>query len=310
LINSILLIGLGKIGLVYDLDSPIENANLTHAGNIKNILNSTCVYGVDIDASARKLFSNRFTWDSFESIDLLPTDFSPNLVILATPAINRLAQYRRLIDFQSAIWLIEKPLCETQEELAEIRSFFNDFPVRAFVNFQRRSNPSLIQLKAKISALSNKDKIYAYGYVSGNALSNVPHMIDLINFIMGSRGLTSGNSSIKGSWKIEGENCDAYIHNIPTIQPNIFRLEIFTDKVYWDYDSNINLLIESTVVPSPTFKGEFNYSLAKVSENTNDNLGLNFVYENLAKFTRNQSFELCKVDDALQSMDLYFNVFR
>jgi predicted dehydrogenase len=306
-IESVLLIGLGNIGLKYDIDSPINDSFLSHAGNIRNTLKPNLVYGIDLDKKARSVFSNKYSWDSFESIELLPKNFSPDLVVLATPPKKRIHQYNQILEFQNSILLIEKPLCESNNELEEAKNVFMNRAMGLFVNFHRRSNPSLVELRNELTGLEENVTISAFGFVSGNALSNVSHMVDLINFLMGHRDLVAGSVSSGGVRNFIGDNCEAYIHNFSKLNPTIFKLEIFTGTKFWEYDSISGTLIEGSVEPNPTYKDETRFSGNDLEKKTLDNDGLRFVYENLANFANGGSYNLCRIDEAVSSMSLYFN---
>jgi predicted dehydrogenase len=306
MINSVLLIGLGKIGQNYDFDLPIEQSFLSHAGAIRNVLRPKQVYGIDTDSSARMRFTTKYGWDSFSNIDSLPNNFYPNLIVMALPTNYRETKYFELEKFTNADWLIEKPVCDSETKIKEVRGYFLKSRGSVFVNYQRRSYPNLTNLRDQLGKIKMQEYIFASGYVSGSPLSNVTHMVDLLNFLFEGRKLAKNIVNHPGIWSYHGHNCNASIINFPESLINIFRLDVFSRNHYWSYDSALSSIVIGSARAHPLYKNELIYSQSGRSQPSGDEDGLRFVYENLLKFFRHESYELCTLSAAIESMKLYY----
>ena len=306
MINSVLLIGLGNIGQRYDFDLPLEESFFSHAGAIRNILKPKQVYGIDIDLSARMRFTNKYGWKSFSNIDSLPHNFHPNLIVMALPSNQRESKYLELEKFTSADWLIEKPVCDSEAKIKDVKGYFWKSQGNIFVNFQRRSYPNLISLRDQLSKTEMQDSIMACGYVSGNPLSNVTHMVDLLNFLFEGRKLTKELINHPEIWSYHGQNCKAKIISLPESAVNIFRLDVFYGNDYWVYDSALSSIYRGSAREHPIYRNELIHAGSGAAQPSGDELGLRFVYENLVKFSRNEPYDLCRMSAALETMKLYY----
>ena len=120
-----LLIGLGDIGVGYDLNSNRENC-LTHARAIQQNDYFELIGGVDICEEKRTIFEKEYKVKSFSNIEESLENHSPDIVIIATPTEYHYKNFREVVNFTKPNAIIcEKPISYNLNEALEIRDIAN-----------------------------------------------------------------------------------------------------------------------------------------------------------------------------------------
>ena len=133
-----LVIGLGNIGMGYDLAKSDSKSKLSHAGAINNNHYFKLTAGVDSDRNARIIFENEFKSKSFITISEALTSTSPELAIISTPAQVRLGLVEELLESKTLrVILIEKPLAKNVREASKIIQLCQENGIKLFVNYMR-----------------------------------------------------------------------------------------------------------------------------------------------------------------------------
>jgi predicted dehydrogenase len=181
-----LVIGLGNIGMGYDLAKSDSKSKLSHAGAINNNHYFKLTAGVDSDRNARIIFENEFKSKSFITISEALTSTSPELAIISTPAQVRLGLVEELLESKTLrVILIEKPLAKNVREASKIIQLCQENGIKLFVNYMRNSSQGTLIFK---EWLDNQD---TSGFFSGNIwyqgglLNNGSHFVNLLEFLLG-----------------------------------------------------------------------------------------------------------------------------
>lgn len=182
---SCLLVGLGKIGMTYDLDSINKNTFFTHAKAINNHPNFELTGVVDSNKERRYLFSKHYKSQVFDSIKSSVKNNKYSIVIIAVPTDHHFKTVNQVLEnLKPKIILCEKPLAYNLKEAISIVSICKKFDVKLFLNYFRRSDPSVIEIKAQINTLENNSVKGVCWYNKG-LIHSCTHFIDLCEFWMG-----------------------------------------------------------------------------------------------------------------------------
>jgi len=183
---STLVIGLGNIGMGYDLVKTDSKSKLSHAGAINNNPYFKLTAGVDSDRTARTIFEKEFKSKSFINISEALISTSPELAIIATPIHVRLDLVEELLESKALrVILIEKPLAKNAREASKIIQLCQENGIKLFVNYMRNSSQGTLNFK---EWLDNQD---TSGFFSGNIwyqgglLNNGSHFVNLLEFLLG-----------------------------------------------------------------------------------------------------------------------------
>ena len=84
---SVMLVGLGQIGMGYDLTIDSKAIVYTHARAIKQHSNFNLIAAVDEDSVRCKEFEDLYDCVTYNNINLALSEHSPDLVIIAVPTI-------------------------------------------------------------------------------------------------------------------------------------------------------------------------------------------------------------------------------
>ena len=177
---SVIIIGLGNIGLTYDLDSMIPT-QMTHTGACLGHDAIGHIYGVDPDCKRRALFEKETNSSSFSSIAELRQKISDvDLCIISTPTSLRKEVLKECIALTPQAILIEKPLSDNLQEANRIKALCEEHEIAVYINYIRLFDPSLKHLKKQISEKQFGSFCGGGCFFSGGILNIASHYISLV----------------------------------------------------------------------------------------------------------------------------------
>ena len=110
------VLGLGAIGQEYDYDEVGGSKVLTHASGYANHPSFDLVAGVDPDCKRRKKFEKKFKRPSFQSVDELFKNCSPEVLSICTPTPLHFSVFKEALSCSPKAVVCEKPLAQTPGE--------------------------------------------------------------------------------------------------------------------------------------------------------------------------------------------------
>jgi predicted dehydrogenase len=184
MLYSVVIVGLGNMGLKYDIDDPFQGSPLTHASAFYNDQNFNLLCAVDINRDNRLNFERVYGLPTYDTIENISKETTPDIFVVATPACTHLTLIEEVFsNFFPKVILCEKPISENYADSVKINNLCVKNNCDIFVNYPRRSSPSGKWVKNKIQSI----KEYFIGTIvySGETLNNAPHFIDLCEFWFG-----------------------------------------------------------------------------------------------------------------------------
>jgi predicted dehydrogenase len=182
-----LLIGLGRIGMGYDLDSPTSDHKVrTHAKAFSQHEGFTLVGAVDPDESLREAFTLHYRLPAFESVFEALEEVNPEIAVIATPTDTHQRVLNQVLTAKSiAAVLCEKPLAPSSQEAMEMRNHAETRGVRLFVNYIRRSTPGAALIREALHSGRIPGPFRGVAVYSNGLLHNGTHAIDLLQYWFG-----------------------------------------------------------------------------------------------------------------------------
>jgi len=182
-----LLVGLGQIGMGYDIDASHLNAVprqvKSHAKALFESEEFNLVAAVDIDASKRNTFSSIYNKPTYPSIARALENTEPELVVIATPVENHLLNFQEAIACPSvSTVLCEKPLADDIVNAVLMHDLAMRADVRLFINYIRRSTPGAWMVKEVLRDASSFSLDEGTAFYTGTLLNSGTHVIDLLQF--------------------------------------------------------------------------------------------------------------------------------
>jgi len=259
---SCVLIGLGDIGLNYDLHQDQAKYIQTHARTFDLNSGFDLKAGVDIDNEACNIFSKRYGIESYNEIEDALLHIKPDLIILAVPTSFQLEAIRRIAKcFIPKTILCEKPMGDNLDQGIEIVSICRKKEISLYVNYVRRCLPGSKEIKKRIdNGLINAPIKCVFWYSKG-LRHNGSHFINLMEYWFGkcldsqiiNKGRNFQSFGFEPYAYLKFHNCEVSI--IPAWEEfySHYTIEIISSsgRLYWSQDN----LEWTKVIRSENFKG-------------------------------------------------------
>ncbi len=251
---QVLIIGLGRISLGYDLTLNSLTSIQTHARAFSLHNAFKLVGGVDPDPEKRKLFEKNYSCTAFHSLEDSLKQTNPSLVVIAVPTTSH---YKTILDllrqYTPQAILCEKPFTNSYNHAKHIASICESRNVEIYVNYIRRSDPAVLEIKKRIQTGYINKPIKTFVWYSKGLFNNGSHFINLMQFWLGdfifSQPLSSTREYPEGDIELDVKLSfkygdvimlsaweEAYTHySIELLCRNgRLRYERGGDKVYWN----------------------------------------------------------------------------
>ena len=181
-----LVVGLGNIGMKYDLDLEFEEFVLTHCAAISGHDDFILSGGVDINKKNRDIFVDTYSSPAFDNIGSAIKEVRPSVGVICCPTNDHYAALISLVESQDikAI-LCEKPLSYDIVEAQEMVNICAKYDVPLYVNYMRRADPNVVEIKRRITSGEIAGPIKVSAWYSKGLLNNGSHLVDLASYWLG-----------------------------------------------------------------------------------------------------------------------------
>lgn len=181
-----LIIGLGQIGMGYDLN--LDPAYVySHARAFSMHPNFHLIGGVDSDISRCETFEKVYQCPTYIDVRTALHHHQPELIIIAVPTKFHSDILRQVIEqSQPMAVLCEKPLSYDLEEAQVMLASCEDRGIKLFVNYMRRSDPGANEVKRRIDSGEIDMPLKGVVWYSKGFLHNGSHFFNLLEYWLGS----------------------------------------------------------------------------------------------------------------------------
>ncbi len=179
------VIGLGNIGQGFDYDCSDSSRVLTHAAAFHYHPDFELLAGVDPDDGARRRFAAKFRKPAFASLADLYRSANPDVLSICVPTLLHCAVFDEVVVHSPRAIVCEKPLAVTLEEARAMDSAARRAGALLLVNYMRRFEPGVLQLKTRIEAGEFGRFYRGVQWYSKGLLTNGSHFLDLLVFLFG-----------------------------------------------------------------------------------------------------------------------------
>lgn len=181
-----LIIGLGNIGMSYDLNLDSSVFILSHARAISMHPSFDLVGAVDLSPTQKSIFKKHYNRPTFDDISEAIRVLLPSVVVIATPSDTHLEIINKVLDHAKPKAIIcEKPLAYDLMEASQIVDTCNSKGVDLFVNYPRRSDPGVMEVRRRIHENEICLPIKGAAWYSKGFLHNGSHYFNLLEFWLG-----------------------------------------------------------------------------------------------------------------------------
>ena len=184
--HKCLVVGLGNIGMKYDLDLEFEEFVLTHCAAISGHNDFVLSAGVDLNKESRDIFEGTFNSPAFDNIDIAIKEVRPAVGVICCPTNDHYAALISLVESQDIkVILCEKPLSYDIVEAQEMVNICAKYDVPLYVNYMRRADPNVVEIKRRIVSGEIAGPIKVSAWYSKGLLNNGSHLVDLASYWLG-----------------------------------------------------------------------------------------------------------------------------
>ena len=184
--ESCVIIGLGQIGMGYDLDVTDESVIYTHARAVNVHPAFRLVGAVDISLVQRVRFERRYGAPTFDNVESALQALQPDVVVIATSSESHGSILIKVLDTcHPKLVLCEKPLSYKLDEACDMVEMCKKADIDLFVNYMRRADPAVNEIKRRIDndEIAKPFKINAW--YSKGIFNNGSHFLNLLEFWLG-----------------------------------------------------------------------------------------------------------------------------
>lgn len=184
--HKVLIIGLGRIGMGYDLTSAKDGAILSHAKAFSTHPGFELSGGVDPDENRRDLYSAYYKGWVGEDIATAMRETSPDVVIIASPTADH---YRCMMETlaygKPKVIICEKPLSDNFTSAEKMVLACRDAGCELFVNYLRRVEPGALEVRRRILSNEIKPPIKGVTWYTKGLIRNGSHFSNLLELWLG-----------------------------------------------------------------------------------------------------------------------------
>ncbi|WP_419902615.1 Gfo/Idh/MocA family protein [Kiloniella sp.] len=183
---KVLIIGLGQVGSEYDYSNTINDVVLSHARAFSVHPQFELVGGVDSSQKQCARFSEKYNCPAGDDLETMLKAGAPDVVVVSSSTDSHAPIVRTVLEFSSpkAI-LCEKPLSYRLQAAQEMVNSCAEKECKLFVNFLRRAEPSVREVKRRLLQGEVKTPVKGVTWYTKGLLHNGAHFVDLLEFWLG-----------------------------------------------------------------------------------------------------------------------------
>jgi len=170
----------------YDMEMPEAHFIQTHARAFFLHPDFSLDAAIDPDESKRNRFIETYNCPAFSQLSGLPLDYSPDIVVIATPTITHKVVIEQVLSrFRPSIILCEKPLGGTLQDAQAIVQACKNQDCQLYVNYIRSADPGVRTIKHMLESKMIHLPVKGVAWYSKGLIHNGSHFVNLLEFLFG-----------------------------------------------------------------------------------------------------------------------------
>ena len=304
---KVLIIGLGKIGLLYDYKT--KKFNLTHSQSFSKNKNFNLIGGVDNNVSKLKLFEKKYKAPGFKNVDLALKSLNPDLIVISTNTNTHLKVVRKIFSNKifNKIILCEKPCGSSIKDIRKIYRISKKFRSKIYVNYMRSTMNGFNELKEFV--MSNRSSFNGITFYRGNILNDASHYINLFQNIFGKiinhnkEYLNPKSKNLRSFSLYFKKGVIKFIH-LNNVEYNNSRFDIFFNRKSICYNSDHDILKFSNITKNKIYNNSIlNKKSYRVVKLDFKNVQMQITNQ-IDKMKKNKKNNLVSIENAIDTMKI------
>ena len=310
---KVLIVGLGKIGMIYDLDKNSDDFYLSHVRSFIKHNDFELVGSFDPDDQKRKTFNELYKIKSYENLTRALTVTKPELVVISSPTNYHYQNLSEIVKCSSIkVVLCEKPLSYDINEANKMINLCKIRNIKLFINFFRRADPGVLEIKKMIQKKIIKPPIKGFCWYTKGMIHTASHFVDICYFWLGeiksykliNQGNTLFGDDPEPSFFIEFEKGEILFQSGWDNQFSHYTIELLSQKGRLRYENSGLDIYWQGIIDDPDFKGYsiLNNKKMKIRNDLN-RYQLN-VTNLIAKYFQNETIDLTYDAEAYKILEI------
>mgnify|MGYP001304356797 CR=1 FL=1 len=305
------VIGLGQIGMEYDLKNINHSIISTHAKAIDRHSKFRLVGGVDISPRKRKRFEKHYNLPTFNDVQLALESLNPDLIVIATPTEFHSEILSKAVSSPTLkIILCEKPLAYEIDEAKNMVKLCEKANIKLFVNYMRRVDKGVIKIKKWIKAGKIKTPIKANVWYSKGIFNNGSHFLNLLEMWLGNvnsisisdNGRLWNNFDPEPDFNVKFDLGSATFNSAWEESFSHYSIELISRSGRLFYDYGGKHIEFQSIIDDTDFKGYKILHKKKEIINNSMNISQLNVYDNIHKDLNDRPSTICTGLQALKTL--------
>ena len=186
ILPKVLIIGLGKIGLEYDLNQENNKKIITHSLSFFNSKYFDLIGGVDKSKLSREQFKKKYKLEAFSSIEKAVKKTNPDIVVISTSTQSHLLNIKETFNHgKPKVIICEKPLSYKLQEAIEIINLCEINMARLYVNYFRRVDPGFLKILDSIKNKKFSTPFQGICLYSKGLFNTASHFVNILELFFG-----------------------------------------------------------------------------------------------------------------------------
>lgn len=184
--NNVLVIGLGQIGMGYDLNTDEKTRVATLARAFNEHPGFELVAGVDTEQKRRSLFSEHYRKPAFSNLRSAVDEVKADVIAISVPTDFHFNIFSQVLELCSPkVILCEKPLSYDLDEAKKMVSLAEEANVELFTNYMRRCDSAIIEVKRQLDSCEISWPVKGVCWYSKGLFNNGSHFLNLLQYWLG-----------------------------------------------------------------------------------------------------------------------------
>ncbi len=319
MVRGSLIIGLGQIGMEYDIDIPVDKSVFTHARAFSSHQEFELLGAVDPSSAKRSRFNQKYNKPAFSDLTEALQHTDPQIIVIASPTNNHKTILEEVLNLCKPIAIIcEKPLSYDIEHARSMIDLCEKEGVKLFVNYMRRSDLGVIEVKDRISKGLIAGPFKGVAWYSKGFLHNGSHFFNLLEFWLGE--YQSAKLISKGRlWNRQDTEPDIFVEfelgSITFLAAweesfSHYTIELLSHSGRLRYEKGGELITWQATHPDPSFQG---YRSLKdppeIIQNSMDRYQLQ-VTEQLSRALNGKTSSICTGHEGLKTLECMNQIIK
>ena len=234
-----LVIGLGQIGMGYDMGSAPQSRVATLARAFSEHPLFTLVGGVDTDEANLELFRKYYHKLAYKTIESALEETAPDVVAIAVPTAYHYQVFCETLRWGSVkAILCEKPLAYDLNHAEDMVQLAQTAGIRLYTNYMRRCDKGVVEVRRRILSNNIIAPLKGSCWYTKGIFNNGSHYVNLLQYWLGQArhleliGKTATCNVVDPDvdLRIEFDLGEVYFHACNTVGYAHHSLELFASN--------------------------------------------------------------------------------